>query len=106
MELLLFSEVLCTRFIDWPVCSPLYEVLCTHLPAHSLSWHTPRQRYELGHFPCGSRNCYGVLCSGLSRNQSSGLQLKVLCHCLQYHGLKHGPKIWVITGGVGILDLI
>ena len=36
---------------------------------------------------------------------------KILCQCLQYHGLKHGPEIWVITelwcffvGGPG-LDL-
>ena len=31
------SEVLCTHLLDWPVCSPQSEVLCTHLPAHSLS---------------------------------------------------------------------
>ena len=55
------------------LCVPLSPRYYAHICLPILWAHTPRQRYELGHFPCGSRSCYGALCSGLSRNQSSGL---------------------------------
>ena len=73
--------------------------------------HTPRQRYELGHFPCGSRNCYGALCSGLlsqsefwlaalkcSANASNIMDLSMV---LRFGSSRScGASLW------GVLDLI
>ena len=53
------SEVLCTHFLGWPVCSPLSEVLCTHL----LDWPvcSPQSEVLCTHLPahrrCKSRSC-------------------------------------------------
>ena len=52
------SEVLCTHFLDWPVCSPQSEVLCTHL----LDWPvcSPQSEVLCTHLPAHSLSSYSA----------------------------------------------
>ena len=121
------SEVLCTHFLGWPVCSPLSEVLCTHLldlacvfPSVRGIMHTSAcPFFELilrvrdmssGTFLVGPGIVTVPFVLAFLTIRVLACSFKMLCQCRQYHGLKHGPEIWVITElcrfSVGVLDLI